>query len=146
MEVRTADINDLGGIMKLYSELNPDDDNIADNTALESVWRDIMGKDSIRYFVMEQGEQIVSTCNIAVIPNLSRGARPFSVIENVVTRHDYRNRGCGAKVVNAAVDFARACGCYKVMLLSSSGRKAAHAFYEKLGFNSTDKIGFFMYL
>lgn len=148
MEIlREAKESDLPGIIELYKQLNPEENSCREEK-LEPIWKDIINNfKNIRYFVIETGGGIIAaTCNITVIPNLTWGGRPLSVIENVVTHEDYRKRGYGKKVIDGAVDFAKRNNCYKVMFLSNSKRTEAHKFYENLGFNSRDKIGFFMYL
>jgi len=144
--VRFAVHDDLSQIMELYSILIPNDLK-RDEKHLQEVWHDIMNhQDRYRYVVAEEGGGILSTCNIAVVPNLTRSARPYAVIENVITHPDARRRGLGRACIMEAVEFARENGCYKVMLLSGSERKEAHAFYESLGFSGTKKKGFVMEL
>jgi ribosomal protein S18 acetylase RimI-like enzyme len=41
--------------------------------------------------------------------------------------------------MRATIDAARAAGCYKVALTSRLDRTAAHAFYERLGFVTTQR-------
>jgi GNAT superfamily N-acetyltransferase len=74
--------------------------------------------------------------------NLTRQQRPYAVIENVITHQDYRKKGYGTLVMEKAVDYAKRENCYKIMLLSSSSRKDAHQFYERLGFDGSSKKGF----
>jgi len=50
---------------------------------------------------------LVASCALAIIANLTRGARPYAVIENVVTHESYRRRGLGTAVLHHAVDLAR---------------------------------------
>ena len=85
---------------------------------------------------------LVSTCYLNVIPNLTRGARPYGVIENVVTHADHRNRGYGKQVIQHALEAAWAMGCYKVMLLAGSRNPVTHAFYRGAGFSGDDKTGY----
>ena len=75
-----------------------------------------------------------------IIKNLSRGASPYALIENVVTHPEYRNRGIGTRLLKRAKEMARENGCYKIMLLT--GRRDAIPFYEKAGFNRSSKTGF----
>jgi GNAT superfamily N-acetyltransferase len=76
-----------------------------------------------------------------VIPNLTRGARPYGLIENVVTHQEYRGHGYGKALLAKALEFGWSQHCYKVMLMT--GRKdATHHFYESAGFESQSKKAF----
>ena len=69
------------------------------------------------------------------------GARPYGIIENVVTHEKYRNRGYGTRLLKKALEIARDKGCNKVMLLSGRGEDIL-SFYEKAGFERGKKTGF----
>ncbi len=148
MRLREAVENDLVGLIELYRQLNPDDEKITDENKLYSTWNRILINNSImKVFVIESDEgSIISSCVLAIIPNLTRGMRPFSIIENVITHKDYRNKGYGSQIISKAIEHSKENNCYKIMLLSSTKLKEAHKFYEKMGFNSKDKIGFNKYL
>ena len=76
------------------------------------------------------------------MPNLTRGARPYAVIENVWTDPGSRRQGLGSEVLQELLSRCWAARCYKVMLLSASHRGAAHEFYERNGFDKHAKQGF----
>lgn len=63
---------------------------------------------------------LVSTCILAIIPNLASGARPFGVIEHVVTLESFRGQGMASAVLKHALHLAWSRDCYKVMLLSAT--------------------------
>src|SRR5271163_1971150 len=111
--VRTASANDLDGILALYRHLLADDPDIAADRA-EAAWSEILGSRLMTVFVAEADGVLVSSCTLVTIPNLTRGARPYSLIENVVTHSDYRRRGLARSVIVAALDAAWARDCYKV--------------------------------
>jgi GNAT superfamily N-acetyltransferase len=46
-----------------------------------------------------------------------------------------QGEGIGSALMAAAMQRARVAGCYKLALSSNASRTAAHAFYERLGFN-----------
>lgn len=94
---------------------------------------------------VEDGE-VVSTCYLAIIPNLTRGGRPIGFVENVVTDAAHRRQGLARRVLEEAVRIAREQGCYKVMLQSGAGRTQAHALYESIGFDGQSKRAFDMRL
>ncbi len=143
MEYRIAHKDDLQGLLALYKQLNPEEE-AADLEKASSIW-DITEKSNMtRYFIAVDNARIVSTCNITLIPNLTRGGKPFAIIENVVTDNDYRRQGIAKKVMENAIRYARENNCYKVLLLSSAKRTESHKFYESIGFNGNSKKGFEM--
>lgn len=88
------------------------------------------------------GETLISVCNAVVVQNLTRGARPYAVIENVVTHADQRRTGAGTKVMQRLIDACIARDCYEIMLMPSMDRANVHAFYESLGFDKQSKQAF----
>ena len=53
-----------------------------------------------------------------IVPNLTRGGRPYALVENVVVHSQYQKMGVGRQMVTHAIAKAREANCYKVMLLS----------------------------
>ncbi|WP_343161503.1 GNAT family N-acetyltransferase [Natrialba sp. INN-245] len=92
--------------------------------------------------VVEHDDRLVSSCVLSITPNLTRGARPFAVIENVVTHEAYRGSGFGTQCVRNATTVAERRDCYKVMLLTGSDEQWKHEFYENCGFDREAKTGF----
>lgn len=141
MQDRIATMDDLPGLLELYRQLTPEDPPL-DNLAAEEIWERIAGNDDLRYFVTVDEGKVVSTCNLTIVPNLTRGGASWAIIENVVTDEAYRRQGIGKRLMEKAIEFAKARGCYKVCLLSNATRAGAHKFYEELGFSGTAKVGF----
>ncbi|MDD3070765.1 MAG: GNAT family N-acetyltransferase, partial [Methanoculleus horonobensis] len=92
--VREAAENDLAAVLSLYTHLH-DADEKADGRALERAWQEILADPRTHLFLLECGGVPVSTCVLYILQNLTRGARPYGLIENVVTRREFRNRGFG---------------------------------------------------
>lgn len=145
MEERLARNEDLLGLLELYRQLTPEDPPL-DLSEARPIWDGIEASDDLRYFVAVDGQKLVSTCNIAIVPNLTRKGASWAIIENVVTDEAYRRQGIGKRLMEMAVEFAKSRGCYKVCLLSNSTRAGAHRFYEELGFSGTAKVGFYLKL
>ena len=57
------------------------------------------------------GDALAASCTLTIIPNLTRNARPYAVIENVVTDPAFRRQGIGHAVLNAAQDAAWNADC-----------------------------------
>ncbi len=143
--IKTAGKDDLHDVLKLYSQLHPDEDySIPDHYA--DTWLQIIKDPKISCLIAYSDEQPVSSCTVSVIPNITRSQRPFAVIENVVTDQAFRRQGYARSIIIKAVELAREQNCYKVMLLSSSEREDAHRFYEKIGFDGNSKKGYQMRL
>jgi GNAT superfamily N-acetyltransferase len=142
MTIREANINDFDKLLHLYKHLHPDDVECSPEQ-LKNIWRTILyNPQFFKYFVVEDNGVLVSTCNLTILPNLTRGGRAIGLIENVVTHSDYRNKGNGRVVVQFAIDYAKSRNCYKVMLQSAKERTEAHKFYEAMGFSGSEKKGF----
>jgi hypothetical protein len=77
-----------------------------------------------------------------IVPNLSRGVRPYAITENVGTLATHRRQGLGSLVMRAIIAHCWEAGCYKTMLASGVQRGGAHAFYAALGFDARAKQSF----
>jgi len=141
MTVRELQPSDLQSLLALYRHLNPMDPPLDDGTARD-IWLETLANPRSRHFGGFDGDVLVSACTITVIPNLTRGGRPYALIENVVTDATHRRRGWGNAVLAAALEFAWSHGCYKVMLLTGRKNEATHRFYEKARFSKDEKQGF----
>lgn len=133
--------DELRELLELYKHLNKDDPELEENEKIMSLWERILNNPSQHYLVAEADGRIVSSCVLVVIENLTRGARPYGLIENVVTHEEYRNKGYGTRLLKKALEIAQKTGCYKVMLMSGRGEETLK-FYEKVGFERGKKTGF----
>lgn len=141
--IRKLDTGDLKELLTLYTYLHTEAP--PDPVLAAATWKSICKNPSIHYFGAFD-EKLVSTCNLSITQNLTRGCRPFAVIENVVTHPDHRRNGYGRAVLTAAMEEAKANRCYKVMLLSGRKEEAVIQFYQSLGFDRDAKQGFVIML
>lgn len=143
--VREIKENELNKLLELYLYLH--EDTIPEMTKhLKNTWETIVKDDNHHIVVNEIDGIIVSSCVCVIIPNLTRGIRPYAFIENVVTHNDYRERGYATECLNYAKDIAMKCNCYKMMLLTGSKKDKTLKFYEGAGYNSSDKTAFIQWL
>jgi GNAT superfamily N-acetyltransferase len=136
--------SDLPAVHSLYRDLH-DGDEPADPVARAAAERALAAHPGAHLFLAEVDGEPVSSCVLFVLPNLSRGARPFGLVENVVTRRDSRNRGYATALLGRVLAVAWAVGCYKVMLLTGREDRAVHRLYAKAGFMLGVKTGYVAY-
>ena len=118
------------------------EDPVPDPARVAATWSTLLGSGLITVFVAEAAHTLLATCTLAVTPNLTRGARPFGVIENVVTYPDHRRSGLGRGVLAAALEAAWMLDCYKVMLATGFRNPATLRFYEAARFERGGKTSF----
>ena len=140
LKKRPATKDDLPLLLNLYRHLNTDDPVLSEADAT-IIFDELHNYDGSKILVGQIGLEIVSTCTLIVIPNLTRGGTSYALLENVVTHEQYRKRGLARAILQAAIDSAWQHGCYKVMLLTGSKEPGTFEFYEKVGFTQS-KTGF----
>jgi GNAT superfamily N-acetyltransferase len=142
--VREAAREDLAAVLSLYTHMH-DADEEANDRALEQAWQAILADPRTHLFLLEYEGAAVSSCVLHILPNLTRGARPYGLIENVVTRREFRNRGFGTALLDHALKCAWGENCYKVMLLTGRREQNVFRLYEKAGFVRGVKEGLIVY-
>jgi GNAT superfamily N-acetyltransferase len=141
MLLRRADEADLASILRLLRELNPEDPALSIEVAIAN-WRAMLAQSGLAVYVVELDGNLVATCTLLVVPNLTRNARPYALIENVVTLSAYREQGYARAVLQFALTQAWQANCYKVMLSTSARSKGVLEFYRRCGFVDGIKTGF----
>lgn len=84
---------------------------------------------------------VVGTMQLTFLPGLSHRGATRCQIEAVRVAPPRRGDGLGAEMITWAIEVARARGCGMVQLMSNVARRAAHRFYERLGFHASH-VGF----
>ncbi len=143
--VREAEKGDLNAILELYLDLH--EKSIPErNEHLENTWNRIIEDPDHHLIVNEVDGRIVSSCVCVIIPNLTRNARPYAFVENVVTCREDRGKGYAGECMDYAKRIAEKENCYKMMLLTGSKKQETLRFYEKAGYNSSDKTAFIQWI
>lgn len=139
--VRSAAEHDLPEVLSLYRQLHPHDPEL-ETAAAARVWSTLLASGFMTVIVAQAAERLVSSCTLAIVPNLTRGGRSYGVIENVVTHAEYRRLGLGQRVLARALEIAWQADCYKVLLATGSKRETTLRFYERAGFERGGKTYF----
>lgn len=143
--VREAKREDLNELLNLYLYLH--ETEVPElSKHLSDTWDTIMNDKNHHIIVKETDGVIVSSCVCVIIPNLTRGVRPYAFVENVVTHEKYRGKGYATECLEYAREIAKKNNCYKMMLLTGSKEQSTLDFYTRAGYNSTDKTAFIQWL
>ena len=132
-----------------------------DAPAFESLYRELVSDPLIRvlpeqvaalhdspagFLLVAEGDGVVcATALLTICPDVMYQAQPFGVVENVVVTQAMRGRCLGRLLLERVEHLARTCDCTKLMLLSSTAREEAHAFFRHCGFVSETKQAFVKY-
>lgn len=143
--VREIKKDELEQLLRLYLHLHEDNIPIA-TEHLTNTWDTICNDKNHHIIVKVKDNQIIASCVCVIIPNLTRGVRPYAFIENVVTHADYRKKGYATDCLNFAREIAKKENCYKMMLLTGSKEEKTLNFYSNAGYNSSDKTAFIQWL
>ena len=140
-KARLAVSTDLASLLELYRVAEVSDTAQPKERA-EQIWANMLAHSGVAVFVSEKNCNIVASCMLITAPNLLRGGRQHGFLENVVTHPDFRNRGHGGAVVQAALTAAWSEGCHHVLLQSGRKEPQVHRFYERYGFEPGLRIGY----
>lgn len=139
--IREAQAEDFSAILRLYRQLHPQDPVLEDGTD-RAMFDTILGTDGLELLVLELDRKVVATTYLNVVPNITRSASPYAVIENIVVDEALRGTGLGKQIMAATLAAAWEAGCYKAMLLTGSKTPATHNFYRSCGFSPDAKTAY----
>jgi len=142
MNIRLAGPEDFMQLGELMQQLNPGDPPF-DEKNLE-VFDQITANPHFILLVAEKAGNLIASAYLNVIPNLSRGGRPYAVAENLVVDLKHRKQGVGRAMMEKLIEIAWEVDCYKLMLLTGRKNKGVHAFYQKLGFSGDAKQAYIL--
>lgn len=137
-EVRAEDLEEL---LDLYTHLH-ETGIPADGRERENLWKRRLADPNYHILVAERDGRLCASCTLVVIENLTRNLRPYALVENVVTRREYRRQGLASACLNRARELAQACRCYKIMLLTGAKDEDTLRFYERAGYRRNEKTAF----
>ena len=143
--IREAGREDLNGLLRLYTHLH--DNPLPEQTQkLGLVWAGILRDPNHHILIGSINFEIICSCVLLIVPNLTHGQRPYALIENVVTHAGHRGCGYATEVLAYAEAMAKRENCYKIMLLTGSREESTLSFYRRAGYSSEDKTGFVRWL
>ena len=145
VRIREAEAGDLDRLLELYSLLFGRS-ILEKNEETVRIWNHIMTDKMYHVIVAEENGVLVSTCTCVIIPNLTYDQRSFAVVENIVTKSEYRAQGFATACLEEAQRIAEANNCFRIMLATQSKLQSTHKFYERLGYSKDDMTAFTQWL
>jgi GNAT superfamily N-acetyltransferase len=140
---RAARPRDFPGVIRLYRQLHPQDPVLTDGSD-EVVFSRILETAGLHLYVLEQDDVIVASTYLNIVPNMTRSASPYAIIENVVVDEVWRGSGLGKKIMAETIQVAWDAGCYKVTLTTGSRNPNTHAFYRSCGLSAETKTAYYV--
>ena len=132
LEFRLASDVDLPELLGLLRVLDPE--GIPSPERAREAWVRMRGIPGYEVWLMRDGETLIGTYSIFIMPLLTHQGGAAAVVENVAVAEGRRGGGIGETMMQHARDRARRHGCYKLALSSNRRRLDAHRFYRRLGF------------
>ena len=134
MIVKIATIEDLPGILELYSQPELDDGQVLDIGEAKAIFDKMEQYPDYNIYIAESEGQIVGTFALTILDNLSHMGSKSGLIESVGVSPSLQGQGIGKRMMEFAIGICREKSCYKVSLSSNIKRENAHKFYEDIGF------------
>ncbi len=139
--IREANAGDFDAVTRLYRQLHPGDPEVLDGSD-RNAFEEILASPLLHLLVLERDGEVVATAYLNIVPNLTRSASPYAVVENVVVDERVRGTGLGKILMAQTLERAWSAGCYKAMLMTGSKRPSTHGFYRACGFSPDAKTAY----
>jgi GNAT superfamily N-acetyltransferase len=135
IEIRPATSDDETAVLALLEELFEPPGGFPPGYTPERGrlgFRSALAEDDADVLLAVDGDRIVGLASVyADIQSIRFGKRCW--LQDLVTTGEYRSRGVGRALLDAATEWARERGCSHLELSSGLGRVDAHRFYEREG-------------
>lgn len=131
IRIDEAGVDDLRDVLRLYLQLHPEDPPV-DSKHAEAVWIKILQTEHRKVLLARHKSEVVGSVEYCVWYNLTRSARPFVVLENLVVLESCRRTGVGSVLVQAVKNRTSMYNPYKIQLAVALDGPVH--FYEARGF------------
>ena len=95
VHVRPAATDDLPRVLELLAQLHPSRPEVPSVVDAGATWSQMLAEPGRTVFVAEVDGDVRGTADLLLVANLTRDARPWSIVENVVVDEVARGKGGG---------------------------------------------------
>ena len=134
LRVRAVEAGDAAALARLCSQLGYPAEPADMPARIAQLQRDSGASALVAY----DGDSVVGMITTHVRHTMNHPA-PIAQITLLVVDETRRRSGVGRILVEAAEDWARLCGCKRIVVTTALQRAGAHAFYERLAYAHTGR-------
>lgn len=133
--VRSATPGDAEALVKLLraGAIGTSDEDPGDLAPYRAALAEIGESQGSEILVAEQDRRVIGTCQLITFRHRQHRGGRCAEIESMHVAPDLRGTGIGRLLLVAAVDAARAAGCYRVQLTSNAPAPTPTAFMSAKG-------------
>ncbi len=139
MEITKATPSDATQLAVLFTQLT---DRPTDVSTLTNALKRMAFNPNYYILVAKEGDTVLGTAMGIVCQDFVQECYSVMLVENVVVDDGHQHRGIGKALIQALDEIACQRNCNTMVLLSSTFRTGAHAFYRSLGYSSENTLGF----
>lgn len=131
-------------LMELYLHLH--ETSVPPAELTRPLWERLVNDPDYHLIAAEEDGKLVSDSHLRYRPEPH--PRPAPVRMGRKCRHspDYRGRGLATACLEYAKEIAKRENCYRLILMTGSKLPGTLNFYERAGYDRTEKTGFIQYL
>lgn len=132
MQIRKASAFDYDSLMKLYNSfVGSDRYSNHDNDSFQRV----LDNSRNFVFVAEEDDTLIGFVTFSV-RDVIRYPKPIAELDELYVDPQHRKKGLGKELMKHVEEKAKELQCYRIFIESHYDHKAAHAFYESLGYTN----------
>ena len=140
MKIQPLKDKDIPKLFDLYCQLI---ESVGNYEKMCDVLEEIKSNPNYQLFcVYNDKDELIATASLSKCFDLTGDAKYYYSMENFVVDKNYRRKGVGTFLVKAMEQYVNENNGSYISFTSSSSRKTAHAFYEKLGYSLDSVKGF----
>jgi ribosomal protein S18 acetylase RimI-like enzyme len=141
--IRTASSADIPACTELLGVLfDQERDFIADSgKQAEGISLVLDNPEIGRIFVSEIGGAVNGMVMLLFTVSTFMGKK-VAILEDMIVSPEWRDKGVGSRLIDAAIEYARDAGFGRITLLTDHDNETAQRFYASRGFTKSDMVVF----